>query len=165
MDFATFTRTYKDKLKVDGKPYTFPQDTMLVAAQTGLSADEINAYVDAWRAIQEIYVRNRNQMPSVEEMIHEYNVAHGVAEPVLAPPPVPVVVPDRTPEAAKRSSFYNAVQRTAADPEDALIGSLSVRAFRALMDEVLDAAIGQAPAEDPNAAMKAKLEAALAALK
>src|SRR5512139_1657582 len=72
MDFATFTRTYKDKLKADKSPYTFPADTMLVAAQTGLSAEEINAYVEAWGLIQGIYVKNANRMPTVDEIIQEY---------------------------------------------------------------------------------------------
>ena len=166
MDFATFTRKFFGAVKFDKSPYVFPADTMLVAAQTGLAADEVTAYVDAWRVVQEIYVKNHNRMPNVDEVIHEYNLAHGIAEPI--PVPVhPPVVPDRTPQAAKSSPFYNAYQtRPPADPEDALVGSLTVRQFRALLDEILDAAIVQpAAAADANAAMRMKLEAALAALK
>ena len=164
--FSEFTKKYFGATKFDKSPYVFPADTMLVAAQTGLAADEVTAYVDAWRVVQEIYVKNHNRMPNVDEVIHEYNLAHGIAEPV--PVPVhPPVVPDRTPQAAKSSPFYNAFQaRVPADPEDALVGSLSVRQFRALLDEILDAAIVQpAAAADANAAMRMKLEAALAALK
>jgi hypothetical protein len=69
----------------------------------------------------------------------------------------------RTPAAAKTSPFYNAFQaKPAADPEDALIGSLTVHAFRALMAEILGGeAKPQMSAEEQAARISAAIQAAL----
>lgn len=160
MNFAEFTRTYKGKVKSDGTPYVFPSDTALVSAQTGLGHEDITNWVSAWNEIQTAYVRNANRMPTVEEIIREWNLAHGVVEP--APTPVPTPTPTPVPTGRRFVGPFTSYVPAPIPPEQRRMGDLTVAEFEELMMHIM----GQlSPTQDDAAAaMRARLEAALKAL-
>ena len=161
MEFAEFTNTYRNRSKSDGTPYQFPQDSGLAAAQTGLTVEQINARVDAWRLTQASYVKEMNRIPTNAEVIHEWNVAHGIKETPVTPPAQTVPVPVRDP-ASTTATPYGAVYRpTAIPPEEMRVSDLRIGEFTTLMNHILDSR-PMVPVQDDAAAKKlAALEALL----
>ena len=162
MTFQEFTLKYRGAYKSDGQPYVFPADIDAVAGSTGLDKAQIVEWISAWYEIQAAYVKERNCMPSIKEIIAEYNRAHGIVEPSPPPPIVPIAVPPRDP-AATVGTMFGRYQPPRTVPTGVVcLAQLTVDQFVVLMHELMDQ--HSAPVVDEKVAMRAKLQAALAAL-
>ena len=163
MDFRTFSLTYYGKMKADKSPYVFPADVNLVMAQTGLERKTITDYLLVWDTVQAAYVKQWNRMPSVTEIIHEWEVDNGILPSATVPGPVTTPLPPR-PEATTTATPWGRVFKpTAVVPTR--IGELSIEDFTLLINHILDDRPQAPAADDGAAAMRAKLTAALEALK
>ena len=162
MTFKEFTLKYRGGQKADGTPYLFPADTGLVAAATGLTKEQVTEWLTVWDTIQAAYVRSQNRMPTPAEIVSEYNRAHGIVEPVLPPPVLPIVMRPRDP-ATTIGTPFGRYQPAALPTGVVCLAQLTVSQFEELMVHILTQhTAGQPVQEDASAR---KLAAVLEALK
>jgi len=165
--FQEFTRTYRDKLKSDGSPYVFPQDISLVMAQTGLERQQIMDWLLVWDEIQTAWAKNLNRMPTREEIVHEYEVDHGIVSSSTPAPPAVVPIPERN-ESNSVATPWGRALRATKPTGIVVVAQMTVDQLEELIVHAVSQVLELQPApkqDDAAAAMRVKLQAAIEALK